>query len=209
MLTSRPALTCHFCRDIQAADAPVPQPGEQRREERLPACHAVPPPTLLAWYSKPPLDQAALTQPSRLHPTLQHQPSPLDHALLQVAVVTAALARWYLLLIQWVVTFLRWTGQLRLADDDTSPAASSTGADGSAAPEPAHRTARQMVRDTVRGGLRATARAAQMVMHHRGLPEETLAAIERACEEATKVCSGVGCMGMFVSVGDDHIVPHH
>ncbi|KAI7845000.1 hypothetical protein COHA_001366 [Chlorella ohadii] len=119
-----------------------------------------------------------------------------SHSL--VAVVTAALARWYLLLIQWVVTFLRWTGLLRLADDDTSPAASSTGADGSAAPEPAHRTARQMVRDTVRGGLRATARAAQMVMHHRALPEETLAAIERACEEATK---GDACIHALYSPG--------
>lgn len=112
-----------------------------------------------------------------------------SHAnLLQLAVVTRALAQFCLLLVQWVVTFLRWTGLLHLAADrsGSTPATSST-SNGTAEAEPAQRTAREMVRDTVRGGLRATARAAQMVMHHRGLPAETVAAIERACEEATKV----------------------
>jgi hypothetical protein len=120
------------------------------------------------------------------------------HSHSVLAVVTRALARCYLLLVQWVVTFLRWAGLLRLdSDNGASPAASST-SNGGAAEEPAHRTAGQMVRDTVRGGLRATARAAQMVMHHQGLPEETLAAIERACEEATK---GDACIHALYAPG--------
>lgn len=121
------------------------------------------------------------------------------HSHSTLAMVTRALAQFYLLLVQWVVTFLRWTGLLRLAEDSSSstPSTSST-SNGTAEAEPAHRTAREMVRDTVRGGLRATARAAQMVMHHQGLPAETVAAIERACEEATK---GDACIHALYAPG--------
>ena len=173
-------------RDVQTAGAPLSQRGKRQLCQLY---HMV-------FTSKAHLVQRCCQCRPHL-PLISPSTTPLPCPPLQLAVVTRALARWYLVLVQWVVTFLHWTGLLRLEGDSNGPttAASSARGSGTAEPEAVHRTARQVVQDTVRGGLRATARAAQM--HHRGLPDETLAAIERACEQATQVGMAVGRVALL------------
>lgn len=95
-----------------------------------------------------------------------------------MAVVARFLARWYLSLVQWLVTFLHWAGLLRLDEGGDANGAAAAG-------EGHHRSARQVVRDAVR----ATARAAEQLIihHHPGLAPEVVAAVERACTQAAEV----------------------